>query len=1027
MSRRCWTPLGPACVRVGPHGPVASGRFTAIAVDPTDPTGATVYAGAATGGIWKTTDFGITWNTLGDGLPSLAIGALVVDPTPAGKFLFVGTGERRSPLAVPGVGVLISPDDGQSWDPLPPEPPVPPPPPPNAPQPPPPPPSIRGTRVNALVVDPTLVDEHGAHLRIWAATDLGLWFTEGRGRAWIRVELGDWTSLVLSDGQIVGARTGDGVFRNDETGLQRVLPADPVGRVVVAAAPSNPKILYAALTYTQAAILKEIWRSDDGGRSWNPRKLPTYGGPASAADNLFLAVHPADPNRVYLGAPGLLHTFDGGATADGWDAIQEGLTGQVSALSFASAPAYVTWAAASDGIYVSLTEGTRTPPVPEPEVEMEDESGDVVPPTGGPLDQEADWHNRHRGLAALQVSGIAQHPAERSILLGAVQDLGTVRYRAHPLWATPRAGKVLRVAIDANEPTTWYATADYRDGSGVRAVLQSKDAGTSWKVISKGLNPNDLAQETRFDELCPLAIDPSRKGILYFGTEKLYRWDDAHPDAGWVVVGETADAASNTAASPITAIAVAPSDPDTIYVGTRAGALFRMRNSQGVLKILTRVTGLTLLENLLPPFQILNGVTGFGRISSIAVHPTDPETVYVTTRVPTVIGKPDDPTTPQVAISVFASLTGGRSWRYIPLHLVPTLPNLQSPLPDYLIVNRILVEPNDPFRLFLATDQGVLVSADEPFPPRWRNLTDNLPHAPVSDLALFPPGPIDPQASPSPRRVVRAATFGRGVWERVLDEPDGPCDGVDLFVRDNLADTGEAPTPDAPRPDPLEAGKVLAPTDAADLRLDRPNKKGKFQKPLSNQRYVSRDDPAAVTDFIGFEALRSDDLQADIPAHVYLQVHNRGPSAARAQVRVLYAPANADETDPLPPDPFGSIEPSARWQPVGDTQEVDVRPGEPTVVRWTGWRIPRELVGRVSLAAAVSAEADPLVHVGMTDVPGFARGDKRVLLRHVPVMRPPADGRGSVPWLLILLAVGLAAYVVVDLLDVEYLDQLDLL
>lgn len=164
MTRRCWTPLGPACIRVGTRGRVATGPFNTVTVDPTDPTGMSVYAGATSGGLWKTTNGGVTWDAIGDRLATLAITAIVVDPTPAGKFLFVGTGARRSSLAPLGVGVLISPDGGATWEPLLD-----------------PPPMLHRT-VNALLVDPTLFADDGGHRRIWAATDRGLWFTEGRGR-----------------------------------------------------------------------------------------------------------------------------------------------------------------------------------------------------------------------------------------------------------------------------------------------------------------------------------------------------------------------------------------------------------------------------------------------------------------------------------------------------------------------------------------------------------------------------------------------------------------------------------------------------------------------------------------------------------------------------------------------------------------------------------------------------------------------------------------------------------------------------
>jgi hypothetical protein len=99
-----------------------SGRVTATAVDPTDASGNTIYAGSENGGVWKSTDGGANWTPLTDyvtdqsgnpvNVPVGAIGVAKTNP----KVVYVATGDGNDlPDALGGVGVLKSTDGGQSW------------------------------------------------------------------------------------------------------------------------------------------------------------------------------------------------------------------------------------------------------------------------------------------------------------------------------------------------------------------------------------------------------------------------------------------------------------------------------------------------------------------------------------------------------------------------------------------------------------------------------------------------------------------------------------------------------------------------------------------------------------------------------------------------------------------------------------------------------------------------------------------------------------------------------------------------
>src|ERR1041385_4052531 len=107
-----WTEIGPITGQVSNYGNIA-GRFVGVAINPTNSN--IIYAAAADGGVWKTTNAGVSWIPTTDFQPSLASGGVAIDPSNPNN-LYYGTGESYPSIdAYGGVGVMKSTDEGASW------------------------------------------------------------------------------------------------------------------------------------------------------------------------------------------------------------------------------------------------------------------------------------------------------------------------------------------------------------------------------------------------------------------------------------------------------------------------------------------------------------------------------------------------------------------------------------------------------------------------------------------------------------------------------------------------------------------------------------------------------------------------------------------------------------------------------------------------------------------------------------------------------------------------------------------------
>jgi photosystem II stability/assembly factor-like uncharacterized protein len=299
-------------------GPVVGNRVASIAGVPGDPS--IYYAGAASGGVWKTTDGGGHWAPVSDALPVAAIGALAVtasDPS----IVWAGTGEAWAirDSDVIGDGIYKSVDAGKTWV--------------HA--------GLEETgRIGRIIVHPTNPDivfacaigrmtgpqqERG----VYRTTDGGLhwdrvlFVDENTGCSGLSLDVKNPRTLFAGTWQVemhpwamLSGGAGSGVHVSHDGGSKwtkveaQGLPRSPLGKIDVAVAPSDSNRVYALI---QTRDQGSLWRSDDGGTNWRvvnwSRELI-----GRAGYYIHLAVSPANEDEILVSNSSFFQSVDGGQT-----------------------------------------------------------------------------------------------------------------------------------------------------------------------------------------------------------------------------------------------------------------------------------------------------------------------------------------------------------------------------------------------------------------------------------------------------------------------------------------------------------------------------------------------------------------------------------------------------------------------------------------------------------------------------------------------------------------------------------------
>ena len=687
---------------------VMSGRIAAVdAVH--DQGRLTVFAGAASGGVWKSVNGGTTFKPVFDKTSVQSIGAVTIDPTNS-KVVWVGTGESwvRNSVSV-GDGVYKSTDGGENWTNM----------------------GLKDSEhIARILVDPkdgnTVYACATGHL--WNDnTERGVYKTTDGGKSWNKALAGKNASTgcaMLSMSPLEpktiyatmwdfrrqgwtfrSGGEGSGVFKSTDGGdhwteftdaNSKGMPAKPYGRIAIAVAPSNPQVVYAMIESKESAL----YRSNDGGKTWNKLDASQYmvWRPFYFAN---IIVDPKDPEKLFKPDLVLLMSVNGGKS---FSPVSSGAHGDFHAVWIDPANSNFVIAGDDGGLWRSQDGGTRW-------------SHQVNLPVSQFYHVSVDNADPYRVYGGLQ---------DNSAWVGDSSYPGGVSYSR---WENMYGGDGFWMFEDPADPNYIYAEAQ---GGEIGRVNRYSHEGRSIMPY-----PQYGEGKLRFNWNTPIHMSPNEKGTIYIGAQFLFRsrdhgqsWQRISPDlttndpekqkqeeSGGITVDNSA-AEMHTS---IYSISESPKNGQVIWVGTDDGNIQVTRDGA---KTWTNVIGAV-------------GMPKNSWVSTVEASRFDEATAYATF---------DRHTYGDLNPYLYKTTDYGKSWKAMPLS--------DSGVRGYAhVITEDTVKPNV---LFLGTEFGLWVSVDGG--ERWAQYRgSDFPDVAVRDIVV--------QARESD---LVLGTHGRGIW--IIDD-----------------------------------------------------------------------------------------------------------------------------------------------------------------------------------------------------------------------------------------------------------------
>jgi len=694
---------------IGPA--LMSGRIADVAIHPTDRS--TWYIGVGSGGVWKTTNAGVTFTPIFEDQSSYSIGTIAIDPKRP-EVVWVGTGENVSGRHVGwGDGVYRSPDGGRTW------------------------------------------------------RRMGLALSQHIGKISIDPRNTDHV-LVAAEGPLWSAGGERGIFRTTDGGAtwKAVLQIDEnTGVTDIERDPSDPNVLYAAAYQRRRHVWgflgggpkSGIYKSADGGETW--RRLAT-GLPSGDMGKIGLAVTPADPNLVYAtieasnSERGFYRSRDKGESWEKRNSYISGGTGPHYYQEIEASPVDADVVYQMD-VFINVTrDGGRTFSNLESGHDKHSDNHalwidprdprHLIVGTDAGLYESFDDGVRFRHFPNLPISqfykvAVSDRAPFYDVLVGA-QDLGTLIGPSRTMnedgirnqdWYVTLGADGYGVAFEPGDPDIAYMM--WQEGNLVRKDRRNDEPVNIQPQPATG----DAPERWNWDS--PFEVSPQQAGRIYYGSQRVWRSDDR--GNSWTAIsgdltqglnryeqryfGRTwsVDALHDNGAmskyATTTAISESPVTPGTIAVGTDDG-LVQVTSNGG-----ERWTRATALPGV-PPLSFVNDV-------EMGVH--DGRTIFVAV---------DAHKIGDFTPFAFVSTDLGRTWK-----------SIAGDLPRGSIVWTIQQDHVRPELLFAGTESGLFWSPNGG--TNWHKLSNGMPTIPVRDVQLH-------------RRDndVVVATFGRGVY--ILDD-----------------------------------------------------------------------------------------------------------------------------------------------------------------------------------------------------------------------------------------------------------------
>ena len=671
---------------IGPA--VAGGRIHDVEALPNDPS--TIYVATASGGLWKSTNRGVTWTNLWEHMPVSTFGDVAVAPSDP-QIVYAGTGEQQNRQSTSwGAGVYRSDDGGATWTHL----------------------GLEDTRhIGRVLVHPS--DPNVVYVaalgNLWRSSpDRGVYRSRDGGRSWDKVlyvdERTGAVDLVIdpSDPSVLYAATyqrqrrtwgfngggpGSGIHKTTDGGdswreLVDGLPEGDKGRIGIAVARTNPQVLNALV---QHATESGGYRSEDGGESW--QKVSDQNIRPMYYSHVF--IDPTDENRVYTLATSSHKSEDGGRT------FQE----------IASRPTYDV------GVHADHHTMWIDPGDPR-HFYLAGDAGLHETYDGG------DTFRRINNLPIAQFYGIDVDDRDPYWVYGGMQD--------NHSWMGPSATRSWEGIVDDDWRQTGFGDGMYQQASpdGRTIYINAQNGGwtrfdnVTGDMMSLRLAAPEGEEPYRWDWVSPSLLSRHDPNVVYVGgnrlfisrdrgssftrTEDLSRGQDRDEMEIMGVKGREIGLSRNDGTSSygeIVTLSESPLDPDVLWVGTDDGNVQLSRDGG---RSWTELSGGA------------DGVPEGTYVSRVAASAADPGTAHVAF---------DAHRDGDFAPYLYRVEEFGARWT--PLH---------GGLPSGSI-NVVAEHPDNPDVLFVGTEHHVFASTDRG--ASWAKFP-GLPTTAYDDLVIHP-------------------------------------------------------------------------------------------------------------------------------------------------------------------------------------------------------------------------------------------------------------------------------------------------
>ncbi len=498
---------------IGPA--LMSGRINDMEVHPSNPR--IIFAGAAGGGVWKSNDGGITFNSIFDE-HAQSIGAIAIDPNDPDKTIYVGTGETWTRNSVSlGDGLYKSTDGGSNWKKLGFE---------------------NSERIANIIVNPNNSQEVyvGVLGALWSdSEERGVYKTRDGGETWekilyvnpktgcadMAIDPSDPNTLYASMWEFrrtawsfESGGANSALYKSTDGGkswnkIHNGFPEGNLGRLAIAVAPSNPQVLYTAIE-AEKAERKGLYRSNDGGANWEQLNnefertvRPFYFSR--------ITVDPRDEDVVvkcgYYGGI----SRDGGKTFKNLGAMHPDIHDVVFHINDSD----IMFAGNDGGVYRSYNGGTtfdfvtNLPLSQFYHISVDDaepynvygglqDNGSWWGPNSSPGGVEAgDWKSAGQG-DGFRVLKHPTKPVIYSEMQGAdnVWRINTERNLIKTIQPQPTEG-IAKLRFNWNPPMAVSVHQPDRFYMGSQYLHKSEDMGDSWEIISPDLSTNDPTKQNQ--------------------------------------------------------------------------------------------------------------------------------------------------------------------------------------------------------------------------------------------------------------------------------------------------------------------------------------------------------------------------------------------------------------------------------------------------------------------------------------------------------------------------------------------------